>query len=312
MKFRKPRFWDHKKNNLISLLLLPLTLPIIFNNFLLNKKNKKKNEKIKTICVGNIYVGGTGKTPLSIEINLIAKKLKFKTVFIKKFYQSQIDERKLLKKNGTLISESNREKSLDKSIKNKFSLAILDDGLQDKSINYDLKFVCFNSDIFCGNGKLIPAGPMRESISSLKKYNAVFLNGISNPSPHLYSIIKKKNKNIQIFKSLYVPTNLKKIKKTNEYLIFSGIGNSKAFEIILKKYNYKILKSLEYPDHYKYSFSDIKKIKLLAKKINAKILTTEKDYLRLNKSDRQNIDYVKVELKIFNKSKLIKFIKKNL
>ena len=311
MFFKKPKFWDQSKFSLLSFLLLPLTFPLVLNNWILNSSSKKKYN-IKTICIGNIYVGGTGKTPLSIEINLIAKKLKFKTVFIKKFYRSQIDERKLLKKNGTLISESSREKSLDKSIKNKFSLAILDDGLQDKSINYDLKFVCFNSDIFCGNGRLIPAGPMRESISSLKKYNVVFLNGISNPSPHLYSIIRKKNKNIQIFKSSYVPTNLKKIKKTNKYLIFSGIGNSKSFEIMLKKYNYKILKSLEYPDHYKYSFSDIKKIKLLAKKINAKILTTEKDYLRLNKSDRQNIDYVKVELKIFNKSKLIKFIKKNL
>ena len=311
MFLKKPKFWDQSKINLFSYLLLPLTFPVILNNWLLKYSNKKKYD-IKTICVGNIYIGGTGKTPLSIEIHSILKKLKFKTVFIKKFYQSQIDERKLLNKNGILISETTRQLALEKSVKKKFDVAILDDGLQDKSINYDLKFVCFNTDLFCGNGKLIPAGPLRENINSLKQYDAVFLNGITNNKSHLKSIIKAQNKNIKIFQSCYVPTNLKKLNKKNKYLIFSGIGNSNAFEIMLKKYNYKISKSLEYPDHYQYSFSDIKNIKSLAKKMNTKILTTEKDYLRLNKSDRQNIDYIKNKLEIINKLKLIKFIQKNI
>ena len=54
-------------------------------------------------------------------------------------------------------------------------MIIFDDGLQDKNISYDLQFVCFDSERWIGNGNLIPSGPLREKISSLKKYDAVFL-----------------------------------------------------------------------------------------------------------------------------------------
>ena len=68
MKLKKPNFWDYKKPNLISYLLLPLTFLFIINNFFLNINSQKKNKKIRSICVGNIYVGGTAKTPLTIKI----------------------------------------------------------------------------------------------------------------------------------------------------------------------------------------------------------------------------------------------------
>ena len=101
MKFKKPKFWDFQRPNLLSYILLPLTFPLILNNFILNKKkNKKKNHKPKKICVGNIYVGGTSKTPLTIKIYNILNNLNVKTATIKKFYRDQIDEQKMsLRKN---------------------------------------------------------------------------------------------------------------------------------------------------------------------------------------------------------------------
>ena len=98
MKLKKPNFWDYKKPNLISYLLLPFTLPFIVNNFFLNINRKKRNKEIKSICVGNIYVGGTAKTPLTIKIFEILKKMNLKTATIKKFYNNQIDEQKILQK----------------------------------------------------------------------------------------------------------------------------------------------------------------------------------------------------------------------
>ena len=99
MKVKRPIFWD--SFNFISLLLLPFSLiTIIFNFF--KSLSLKKYFKIKTICVGNIYLGGTGKTPLVLKINDMLK-YKFKTVFIKKKYIDQIDEQNILSKYGNLI-----------------------------------------------------------------------------------------------------------------------------------------------------------------------------------------------------------------
>ena len=91
MRIKKPLFWNGK--NLISLSLIPFSIITLIINFLKNFLFKK-NYRIKTICVGNIYIGGTGKTSLSIEIHNILKK-KFKTVFIKKKYSDQFDEQEL-------------------------------------------------------------------------------------------------------------------------------------------------------------------------------------------------------------------------
>ena len=162
MKIKKPNFWDYKKPNFLSYLLLPFTLPVIISNFFLNNGSKvDKNSKIKNICIGNIYLGGTAKTPLSIKINQILKNLNYKSAIIKKFYIDQIDEQKLLSENSKLYCFKTRAEALIEAIKDENDIAIFDDGLQDKSINYDLRLVCFNNKAWIGNGFLIPAGPLR-------------------------------------------------------------------------------------------------------------------------------------------------------
>ena len=69
MNLKKPSFWDLPKPNFLSYLLIPFSLPIILRNFLFKFIKKNKSSNIKTICVGNIYLGGTGKTPLTIKIS---------------------------------------------------------------------------------------------------------------------------------------------------------------------------------------------------------------------------------------------------
>lgn len=307
MLLKKPSFW--KDINLISILFYPISLITYSINFFKNLSNKKKFN-IKSICVGNIYVGGTGKTPLAIKIGKILKK-KFKLVYIKKNYDYQLDEQRLLKKSGRLISIKDRSLGLKKAIINKFNLAIFDDGLQDKKINYDVTIVCFNSTTKIGNGFLLPAGPLRENLSSLRNYDAIFLNGEKNEK-NLRKKIKKINNKIKIFEGKYEILNLKKINRKKKYLIFSGIGNPEEFENTLKKNKIIISEHVIYPDHYKFTFLDIENIKKKAKEKNLNILTTEKDYMRLNKTDKLNINFVKIELRIKNFNNFYKFLLKKL
>ena len=159
-EFKKPKFWDYKKPN-IYILFLPITYLIRLLN-LYKKIYQPKKFKIKTICVGNIYVGGTGKTSLSIKLNEILSKKKLKSCFVKKFYKDQTDEQELLKKNGKLFISSSRVDAIKQAEREEYDIAILDDGLQDNSIKYDLVFVCFNNINWIGNGLTIPSGPLRE------------------------------------------------------------------------------------------------------------------------------------------------------
>ena len=307
MKIKKPLFWDNY--NLVSLSLIPLSFIVIFFNFIKTLSFKKKF-KIKTICVGNIYLGGTGKTPLALKINDILK-YKFKTVFIKKNYPDQIDEQNILSKYGKLICLKFRDIALKIAQRKKYQLAILDDGLQDKSLNYDISIACFNSSDLIGNGLIIPAGPLREKVSSILNYDIVFLNGEKNKSK-FEKKLKQLNPKLKIFRARYTPKNLKSFKFKDNFLMFSGIGNPAEFKKTLNKYNFNIKKEIIFPDHYKYKNSDIMKIKKTARRNKLKIITSEKDYCRLSNSQKKNIQYLTIELKIEKENEFKNFLLKNL
>ena len=191
----------------------------------------------------------------------------------------------------------------------KFNLAILDDGLQDKKINYDISIACFNSSYGFGNGLLLPAGPLRENLSVLKKYSAIFLNG-EKKNKKLFSILK--NYNNHIFYSNYQPLNLDKFNRKKKYLYFCGIGNPEEFENTLKKYKFKIVSKFIFADHHNFENQEIDKIKKIAKDKNLEIVTTEKDYKRLNKRNKKNIKYLRIKLKIKNLNKFSKFLTERL
>ena len=314
MKLKKPKFWDHKKPSFFSYLLLPFSI-ILGLITKIKSKPKFSNSKIKTICVGNIYIGGTGKTSLAIKIKEILDKNNIKACFIKKFYPNQTDEQKLLSKNGTLFSNLKRITALDEAISKGFEVAIFDDGLQDSSIKYDLEIVCFNNLNWIGNGLTLPSGPLRESINNLKFYENVFLNGNEESLIAIKDQIKKINPNININSGKYTPLNIGEFDKDQNYLVFSGIGNHKTFVEMLKNNKLKIVSDLEYPDHYQYSKRDFDEIIINAKKFNAHIITTEKDYLRLENFNRNEILYVKSSLDISDEksltNKLLKLNEKN-
>ena len=305
MNLKKPKFWDYKKPNLYSYLLIPIAkfLQLISN---LKKISNPKKFKIKTICIGNIYLGGTGKTSLAIKINKILNEKNIKSCFIKKKYSNQNDEQKLLNNYGKLFVALNRADAIKQAEKENYDVAILDDGLQDKSIVYDLSFVCFNNLNWIGNGMTIPAGPLREDINNLQYYNNIFLNGNLENLEKLKKEIYKINPNLNIYLGKYEPLNLNEFEIGKSYFLFSGIGNHQTLVSMLKNNGLKIIKDIEFPDHYEYTETDINNILVEAKNLECQIITTEKDYFRLRNNNLDKFKIIKSELKIIDEDNFVK------
>ena len=310
MKFKKPKFWDLSKPNFISYFLIPLTLPIVLRNFLFQFLKKDKSLKIKTICVGNIYLGGTGKTSLSIKISEILKRLDIRVATVKKNYSDQKDEQLLLKQKTSLIIVDSRKDAIFQGINQNYNVLIFDDGLQETKIDFNIKLVCFKSKNWIGNGQLIPAGPMREKISSLKRFDAVFLNGNSTNFDKIQAQIKKVNLNIKIFKTFYKILNIQKYNLESKYLIFSGIGNPSDFKDILLENNFNVAREMIFPDHYDYTIKDLEKIQDIAKNENLKVITTEKDFMKIPEKFKKKIDFLEIDLIIHDEEKLIELLTK--
>ena len=202
-----------------------------------------------------------------------------------------------------MIFEDERIKALNIAQKN-YKMAILDDGLQQKNIKYDLKIVCFNSTEAIGNNFILPAGPLREKFSEIKTYDLVFIIG-DNPDRKFINKIKTIKKNSNIFFANYSVSNLSKFNLKKKYLIFSGIGNPHEFENTLLKSKFKIDKKIIFPDHYNYNEKDLKMIKDLAKRKKLDIITTEKIFLDWI-NNKKDIKYLSIELKIRNIDKFKK------
>ena len=306
MNFFKPQFW--KNNNFFVFILWPLTLITKIINVIKKIQNPYRSI-IPTICIGNIYLGGTGKTQLVLKINQILKE-KYNTFVIKKNYQNQLDEQILLRKKTKLILPNKRISGLKSIEKYNKSIAIFDDGLQDKSIKYKVSIVCFNSITGAGNGKILPAGPLREDLSELKNYDAIFINGKNNIG--LKNLIKDQNKNIKIFSGRYILKNKRKFSKNSKYLAFCGIGTPESFFNLLKENQIIVKKKIIFPDHYDYKVSDIDKIKRIADLNKCRIVTTEKDYAKIKSFKKLKTTFTEVDLNIDKYSTFKNFLLSNL
>ena len=294
MQFKKPKFWDKNRQTIFSLILFPLSI-IVYFVAKLKRLKKGKKFKFPIICVGNVYLGGTGKTPISIEIFKILSSINKKPVFIKKFYPYIHDEINILNKIGPVISEKSRIKSLKSLDNSNYEVALLDDGFQDTKFLKDLSIVCFNENNWIGNGNIIPSGPLRESLDALKYADCIMIKGKKDQKKE--SQLLNYNKKLQFF---YFDYNIEIDNSIREkkFITFSGIGNPESFFELLTRKNLNVIKKISFPDHHKFTNNDLDKIINFANENNAIILTTEKDYERLEHKYKSLIYFTKLSVKI--------------
>ena len=305
MKILKPKFWD-RSNSFFSIMLLPLSLVVYIFIFLKKMIIRPIKFNIPIICIGNIYIGGTGKTPLCL---FLTKKLlykKKKPAIIRKYYKNHRDEHELIKDAvGNLICSKNRLSAIEEAILKDYDSVILDDGFQDYKIKKDINILCFNQKQLIGNGLVFPSGPLRESLNSIKNADIVVINGKKNIE--FEKKILSFNKELSFYYSTYEPKNIEKF-KNKKLVAIAGIGSPENFFTLLKENNLNIVKEISYPDHYNFSRSEIKNIIDEAKSENLEVIMTEKDYFRIKDFDLVGVNYIKVELKVEKEDRLLENI----
>lgn len=293
MKVLKPKFWNTKVS-FLAITLLPFSL-IIWLLILIKKKiTTKLDFKIPIICVGNIYVGGTGKTPLAVVLAKEIKLMGKNPAILKKFYESHQDEHNLIEKNfNNLILEKDRSIGINKAIEQGFDTIILDDGLQEYRIKKNFSIVCFNEKQLIGNGFVFPAGPLREGLNALNNVDIIVINGKENKN--FQKKILKINPNLSFFYSEYKLKNYEQF-KNKKLLAIAGIGNPSNFFDLLEEKGLVVAKKLIYPDHYEFSKKELLEFIEIGKKNNYEIVFTEKDYFRIKKYNLSQLKFMQVEL----------------
>jgi tetraacyldisaccharide 4'-kinase len=310
MKILKPKFWDQDYYTFFSLFLLPISF---FYQILISLKKLitiKKKFPIPIICVGNIYIGGTGKTPLAIKIFEILKELNKNPVIIKKNYKNHEDEISLIKNYSKILTSKKRVDAINSAVEKKFDCAVLDDGYQDFEIKKNLNIICFNIDQKIGNGYTIPSGPLRQNLRSLKECNLILING--KKDVEFEQKLLKYNSKLIFFYYNYYARSLLDL-KNKKLIAFAGIGNPKNFFNFLKLNQLNIVKEISYPDHYQYTEKELNYLTELEKKYTAKLITTEKDSFRINPFFRKRFIAIPIEVKFQDeknfKDTIEKFIK---
>ena len=331
MKIIEPKFWwNDNPSILIKLISLPFGILLKILIFLRNKLLKKIFLPKPVICVGNFVVGGQGKTPFVRYLRSVLEDVDKKTVVISNGYGGKMkspkiiteidksidcgDEALLHAKDGITVVSKNRVDAIDVLDKSHFDLILLDDGFQDPSIHKDLNIVIVDTSKGIGNNLLIPFGPMRESLDfALKKTDIVILiNSINQNHQSISNVLK-------IWKGLVLNAEYETYidEDINEEIIaFSGISNPDKFTYGLKSIGAKVNKHFIFSDHENISEDDAKEIFEYSKFKNLRIVTTEKDLIKLKESKKDSyreklyLSSILTKVRIrFDEAILINFLK---
>lgn len=275
MRIKTPKFW-YKKHSWRGCLLWPLSLLYLIGRQIHVFARKTYNAPIPVICVGNLTTGGAGKTPIAIAIMRLVKEQKlFKNpVFLSRGYGG--DEEILLGREAPVIVNANRVEGAHQAVKQNADLIIMDDGFQNNTLHKDLNILVINGYDGFGNGLALPAGPLRElknaaiSRADIIAFTGHDRHGIKQSLPAFKPMLQTQ--------VLLVDNH---IDKSKPVLGFAGLARPGKFKYSLEQNGYDVVEFIRFADHHAYSQNDLDALIKRAKEINAQLVTTEKDFVKL-------------------------------
>ena len=256
---------------------------------------------IPVICVGNLSVGGTGKTPVAMAIARLLQQGGVSPAFLLRGYgrknsgalvvdtkshdSSTVgDEALLLAHIAPTIVAIDRAAGARLAETRDVQIIIMDDGHQNFSLHKDLSLVVVDGETGFGNGRIVPAGPLREPVKrGLRRADAVVLMGDGDPL-------------LPDFQRPVLRAHLSATKRLDNrrVLAFAGIGRPEKFFATLRECGAELVETYAYPDHHNYGTADIARLRSRAAASDAALITTEKDFVRLAPRERESIEVLPV------------------
>lgn len=326
---KAPNFWWQENKLYIYLFYF---FSIIYGFFANKKFNRKALFKIDqpVLCVGNFILGGSGKTPLARAIALQAIKEGLNPVIIMRGYKGKYnktclvdlakhnaqqvgDEAILLAQNCNVIVSKKRYDAAHLVAKHHFNFIILDDGFQSRRLHYDYSVIAVDTSRGFGNGYVFPSGPLRANLKlQLKHTNAIiFISQESLVLPNIKNFQGKKYIAKLTTFICSLPIEYKSLKGARIYG-FCAIGNAYKFYTSLTQLGAEMVIFEEFADHHNFTIEQLQQIITRSKQEKLLMVTTAKDYARIENFNITNICIVDVDIIFKNSNDISEIINKTI
>ena len=312
---RAPQFW-YEPNTWKAKFLYPLGYFYNLLTLLRGKLAKPQSYSCLTICIGNLNVGGTGKTPTTIalaqhflkkglQVHVVSRgyKGKFQGTFLvdpQKHKSDEVGDEPLLMSEFTSVWVSNKRKNGIAAAENAGAqIVLLDDGFQDPSFHKDFSLIVVDGEKGFGNKKCMPAGPLRENIvQGFKRADALVIVG-----QRIYKFDTFPT-HLKIIHSTLKPIETGMNWKEGKYLAFAGIADPSKFFKTLRSLGANLIDCVALSDHQNLDGQVLKRLERKANSAHAQLVTTEKDAVRLSNTYRKKVLSLPVRIEFDDKHEL--------
>lgn len=307
---RTPTFWQHK--GLCSTALQPLACLYGVLRWLDVKLHRPKTFDVPVWCVGNVTAGGAGKTPTTLA--LLDRLNDANTHVVLRGYKGRLqgpvrvnanehsaadvgDEALLLAAAAPTWVARDRAAGIRAAIAAGAQRVLLDDGLQNTRIKAARNILVVDAGAGFGNGRLLPAGPLREPLAAaVRRIDAIIIIGDDALDPSVFGAVPQHRARVQ--------ADATGLDISARYVAFSGIGRPEKFFASARKAGLQIVDTISYPDHHAYSLDDWHHLLRRARTADAHLLTTTKDAVRLAPTQRAQVRQLPIALRFDDEAAL--------
>lgn len=305
---KPPSFWYHPPASLGNHLLAAITRPLgpVYAGQVARHLRRTTPTPVEAavVCVGNLTLGGTGKTPVSIAILEALKSRGLEAHALSRGYGGKEkgplrvdpvnhtaidvgDEPLLLAEAAPAWVSRNRVEGARAATRDGASAIIMDDGYQNPQLHKDLSLVLVDVEVGWGNGRVFPAGPLREPVAAgLARADAVVVM-LKDANDHPdYTALGFADLQIPVLAAWLEPQSPP---PAEPLFAFAGIGRPEKFFNTLAEAGGQLTGTRAFPDHHQYTKFTIESLRKAARKAGARLITTEKDWGRLSPEDRVDV-----------------------